>query len=77
MKIKFHVNNQLNKSKINSFYCLDWLIERCLQVYLSNLSQSSLYLRLQKKMFTKQIEQLVDIHTHLISKKIFSHNWTK
>ncbi len=51
----------------------------------SHSSQSSLYLYLQQKMFAekrfsqseKQIEEILQIHTHLISKKVFANNWTK
>jgi hypothetical protein len=64
---------------------LDWLTQRCLQIYLSDSTQSALHLRLKEKLLSekrfvkseKEIEQIVDIHTHLISKKVFLNNWTK
>ena len=57
---------------------LDWLTQRCLQVYLSDLNQSTLHLRLQQNLPSNpRIEQLINIHTQIISKKIFAHNWTK
>jgi hypothetical protein len=57
---------------------LDWLTQRCLQVDLSDLSQPALHLRLEQKIpSNKRVEQLLDIHTYLISKKIFTKNWTK
>jgi hypothetical protein len=61
---------------------LDWLTQRCLQVYLSDSTQSALYLRLQQKIssndkFRKSNEQILNIHTYLLSKKVFSNNWTK
>lgn len=52
---------------------LDWLIQRCLQVYLSDFNQSALQLRLEQ---TSSRKQLIQIHTEMISKKIFGDNWT-
>jgi hypothetical protein len=82
MQIKYHVSDKKQLAKKCLILSLDWLIERCLQVYLSDLTQSSLHLRLQQKLLSeknlnKKIEQILDIHTYLISKKVFSYNWTK
>jgi len=79
MKIRSHVCHiKIKEKKKRSCFCLDWLTHRCLQVYLSDLTQPALHLRLQQKINSnKQIEQLIDIHSYLISKKIFSNNWTK
>ncbi|CAF1139632.1 unnamed protein product [Adineta steineri] len=62
-----------------------WLIQRCLQVYLSDSTQSALYFRLQQKLSSfenfkklhKQIEPILHIHTYMISKKIFPNNFTE
>ncbi|CAF3088863.1 unnamed protein product [Rotaria sp. Silwood2] len=59
-----------------------WLTQRCLQVYLSDSTQSSLNLRLQQKNlsekkftnFEKQMEQITNIHSYIITKKVFSNN---
>ncbi|CAF5120861.1 unnamed protein product, partial [Rotaria sp. Silwood1] len=61
-----------------------WLIQRCLQVYLSDSTQSSFQLRLQQQQkillekkfqnFEKQIESIINIHSYIITKKIFSNN---
>ncbi|CAF3428145.1 unnamed protein product [Rotaria socialis] len=60
-----------------------WLTQRCLHVYLSDSTQASFELRLQQKILSekqfpkleKQIEQIVHIHSYIITKKIFSNNW--
>ena len=63
------------------YFILDWLTQRCLQVYLSDSTQSALQLRLEEKLLSdkrfSKSEQILQIHTHLISKKIFLNNSTK
>lgn len=50
------------------------MIQRCLQVYLSDLNQSALQLRLEQNYPSNS--QLIQIHTEIISKKIFGKNST-
>lgn len=76
--------NRLNSYEKLLFICiLDWLTQRCLQVYQSDSTPSALQLRFQQKCFdklfkfNKQTEKILDIHTQLIAKKVFANNWTK